>query len=151
MKHSTLAHLLAARQLDDHDHEHHAHIGAGSQTIKICLWSSSQRPELARAYFDAIAPHLEQGWSLDVAATFGRPVVRSFTIWRGPAQGEPEPVKAQDAPLPTPSGCRHCGLEKRDHMGRWKSGAGWHGWVEPTDEQRKARMLDRRARRAARQ
>lgn len=43
-----------------------------------------------------------------------------------------------------PSGCRHCGVEARDHCQRWASSVGWHRWVEPTQEQIKARMLARR-------
>ncbi|MGH3379522.1 MAG: hypothetical protein ACRDP6_32785 [Actinoallomurus sp.] len=53
---------------------------------------------------------------------------------------------AEDAQAP-PSGCRWCGLEEREHFGRWSRAAGWHGWIEPAQEQRLARM---RARRAAR-
>lgn len=45
---------------------------------------------------------------------------------------------------PAPSGCRHCGVEAREHLQRWTAAARWHSWVEPTQEQRKARMLARR-------
>lgn len=45
---------------------------------------------------------------------------------------------------PNPSGCRHCGLDQRDHMQRWTTEAGWHTWTPPTDEQIKARMRARR-------
>lgn len=48
-----------------------------------------------------------------------------------------------------PNACRWCGIGRREHMQRWTAAAGWHGWTEPTDEQRKARMLARRARRTA--
>jgi len=36
-------------------------------------------------------------------------------------------------------GCLHCGLPKRDHAQRWRSGVGWHTWAEPSPEQRGAR------------
>lgn len=47
-----------------------------------------------------------------------------------------------------PSGCRWCGISKRDHMQRWtppsKGGPGWHQWIQPTQGQTKARMIARR-------
>lgn len=46
--------------------------------------------------------------------------------------------------LPTPSSCRHCGIEQRGHCHRWTSTAGWHQWTPPTNAQIKARMLARR-------
>ncbi len=46
---------------------------------------------------------------------------------------------------PTPDGCRWCGIAKNDHYQQWRPETGWHGWVTPTDEQRKERMLARRA------
>jgi hypothetical protein len=46
---------------------------------------------------------------------------------------------------PTPNGCRHCGVQMRDHLQRWTLAAGWHGWTPPTSEQIKARMIRRRA------
>lgn len=36
-----------------------------------------------------------------------------------------------------PSGCR---IERRDHASRYKTGTGWHYWIDPGDELRKARM-----------
>lgn len=48
---------------------------------------------------------------------------------------------------PPTNGCRHCGLPVREHMQRWSAHAGWHKWVEPTQEQIKDRMLARRAQR----
>lgn len=48
-----------------------------------------------------------------------------------------------------PNGCRHCGAAQRFHCQRWTDAAGWHTWTEPTDEQRKARMLARRNMRLA--
>jgi hypothetical protein len=57
---------------------------------------------------------------------------------------------AKDSPgtkknVPPPDGCRWCGIEARTHFQRWRSPVGWHRWEAPTDEQRKARMLARRA------
>jgi hypothetical protein len=46
--------------------------------------------------------------------------------------------------IPTPNSCRHCAVPERVHFQRWSDGIGMHTWVEPTDEQRKARMLARR-------
>lgn len=47
----------------------------------------------------------------------------------------------------TPFGCRWCGIPQRGHGRQWTEPAGWHQWVQPTAEQIKMRMLDRRARR----
>jgi hypothetical protein len=44
-----------------------------------------------------------------------------------------------------PSGCRWCGLDRRLHFQRWTDAAGWHKWEHPTQEQFKARMLERRS------
>ncbi|MFF8422869.1 hypothetical protein [Streptomyces sp. NPDC015680] len=52
--------------------------------------------------------------------------------------------------IPSPSSCRHCGLDEREHMQRWKTGAGWHTWTPPTQDQIKQRMRDRRAARPPR-
>lgn len=41
----------------------------------------------------------------------------------------------------TVNGCRWCGVPRREHAQRWTEGVGWHTHVEPTDEQRKARLL----------
>ena len=56
------------------------------------------------------------------------------------------PAKGFDVRIPSPSGCRWCGVEERQHMQRWKPPVGWHRWEPPTLEQRKERMLARRAR-----
>ncbi|WP_242890160.1 hypothetical protein [Actinomadura litoris] len=58
---------------------------------------------------------------------------------------EDGPKRARTRAVPEPSGCRWCGLAEREHLQRWALGAGWHGWTEPTQKQRKARMLARRA------
>lgn len=44
-----------------------------------------------------------------------------------------------------PSGCRWCGIERLEHMQRWAELVGWHKWEEPTLDQRKERILARRA------
>lgn len=44
-----------------------------------------------------------------------------------------------------PNGCRWCGLDARVHYGQYDPAVGWHTWTVPTDRQRKARMLARRA------
>lgn len=49
----------------------------------------------------------------------------------------------------TPSACRYCGIERHDHFRRWSKEVKWHGWTAPTQEQIKARMLERRAERLA--
>lgn len=46
-----------------------------------------------------------------------------------------------------PSGCRWCGVKKRDHASRWNVNIGWHQWTQPTPQQTKGRMLARRAER----
>ncbi|MEU5596851.1 hypothetical protein [Streptomyces sp. NPDC020298] len=45
----------------------------------------------------------------------------------------------------TPYGCRHCGVDQREHAWRWKPPVGWHQWTPATQEQIKARMRARRA------
>ena len=44
----------------------------------------------------------------------------------------------------TPNGCRHCGTAERQHAQLHHPDVGFHTWVEPTDDQRKERMLARR-------
>lgn len=45
---------------------------------------------------------------------------------------------------PKPGGCRHCGIDDREHMQRWATGIGWHVWTQPTQQQIKDRMTTRR-------
>lgn len=33
-----------------------------------------------------------------------------------------------------PSGCHHCGRDRRLHFGRWSDEVGWHTFAEPTRE-----------------
>lgn len=46
--------------------------------------------------------------------------------------------------LPNPMGCRWCGLDQRPHFQQWKPPVGWHTWEQPTQQQIKQRMQDRR-------
>ncbi|MFJ8677268.1 hypothetical protein [Streptomyces sp. NPDC093589] len=43
-----------------------------------------------------------------------------------------------------PNGCRWCGIDKRPHSQQWTPDAGWHPWEQPTQDQIKTRMRDRR-------
>lgn len=52
--------------------------------------------------------------------------------------------------IPSPSGCRWCGVDERQHLSRWRSSVEWHKWTPPTLEQRKARMIARRRERLRR-
>lgn len=48
--------------------------------------------------------------------------------------------------VPNPSGCGACGIDQRAHYSQWWTlPVGWHTWQPQTLEQRKARMLARRA------
>jgi hypothetical protein len=55
----------------------------------------------------------------------------------------PQQVSAVDATFP-PHGCRHCGVERRDHARRYRPAPAWHTWTEPTREQVTARVRSRR-------
>lgn len=48
------------------------------------------------------------------------------------------------ADIPNPDACRHCGTAQREHAQLHHPNVGFHEWAEPTDEQRKERMLARR-------
>ena len=48
--------------------------------------------------------------------------------------------------IPTPNGCRHCGIPERQHARQWTDEAGWHEWVAPSSAQILARMKARRQR-----
>jgi hypothetical protein len=56
----------------------------------------------------------------------------------------PNDLESSDQVLPSPGGCRWCGVDARDHLQRWSAPVGWHRWVPPTLEQRKERMRARR-------
>ncbi|TQE24788.1 hypothetical protein SipoB123_17540 [Streptomyces ipomoeae] len=49
-----------------------------------------------------------------------------------------------------PSGCRWCGIEAREHGRQHVPEVGWHAWTAPSLQQRKQRMLQRRARKTVR-
>lgn len=44
-----------------------------------------------------------------------------------------------------PSGCAHCGLDRRAHVCRWIAPVGWHTYAPPSQAQILVRMLARRA------
>lgn len=44
-----------------------------------------------------------------------------------------------------PSGCRHCGIERRKHARQYVPEAAWHRWEQPTQQQILDRMKARRA------
>jgi hypothetical protein len=58
--------------------------------------------------------------------------------------------KTPGADIPAPGGCRHCGADRQDHCQRYAPDVGRHGFVEPTDEQRLARLKARRNAKEAR-
>lgn len=41
---------------------------------------------------------------------------------------------------PAPEGCRWCGIEHREHANQWAPSQQWHTYVQPTQDQIKARM-----------
>lgn len=51
--------------------------------------------------------------------------------------------------VPTPYGCRWCGIAQRAHARQWAPIIGMHQWQEPSQEQIKERMTRRRADRLA--
>lgn len=51
-------------------------------------------------------------------------------------------LRHRQAPLP--GACRWCGYPSHGHANRWVPGQRWHAYVQPTQEQIKARMLAQR-------
>lgn len=47
--------------------------------------------------------------------------------------------------MTSPNGCKYCGYLPEHHGRRVSNGIGMHVWTEPTDEERKARLIARRA------
>lgn len=47
--------------------------------------------------------------------------------------------------LIAPDGCTWCDRDQRAHSIEWTDVVGYHTWVAPSTEQRKQRMLARRA------
>ena len=41
-----------------------------------------------------------------------------------------------------PSGCQYCWFSRRNHAYRWSSEVGFHSYIEPTKEQRYARIRE---------
>lgn len=46
-----------------------------------------------------------------------------------------------------PNACQYCNVSHKNSYSTWHPEIGWHYWVHPTDEQIKARMIERRNRR----
>ncbi|MEU6713004.1 hypothetical protein ABZ897_16100 [Nonomuraea sp. NPDC046802] len=69
------------------------------QVIRVFVWTSEPRPELARAYFDVIARHLEGTWELDVLAMHGDPADRTAQITQRWFPGPAAPVPARLLPI----------------------------------------------------
>lgn len=55
----------------------------------------------------------------------------------------------QTGEIPSPDGCRWCGISERSHGQSWAASKKWHSYAPPTAAQRLARMKARRARRTA--
>jgi hypothetical protein len=71
-------------------------------------------------------------------------------VTRDPATGlRHSGIRQPNSQPPTPSGCRWCGVDQREHAQRWKLPAGWHQWPQPTQDQIKRRMQERRSTRSA--
>lgn len=51
--------------------------------------------------------------------------------------------------IPNPMGCRHCGIDRGEHVDWYTQTVGWHKWEQPTQKQILARMLARRSARTA--
>ncbi|QYN17511.1 hypothetical protein [Amycolatopsis sp. DSM 110486] len=54
---------------------------------------------------------------------------------------------ARNRDLDPPNSCADCGIEQQSHFTR-VTRTGLHTWIEPSNEQRKRRMLARRAARS---
>ncbi|MGA4995911.1 hypothetical protein [Nonomuraea bangladeshensis] len=86
---------LAFGSLDPH---HATCVDEDEQTIRVVVWAREPRPELARTYFDVIAPHLAGNWILDVVVASGEEPVRIASIWQSGFAGPPEPVPVWPVP-----------------------------------------------------
>ncbi|MGW2223661.1 hypothetical protein ACWCSD_52460 [Nonomuraea sp. NPDC001684] len=140
MQQSQLAHIIRAARLDKHGpHQHHAHISLNR--IELCIQPGGVLG-LARAYFEAIRPLLQPGWELEVVSYHGEGGIRTVTYF-----GRSGPAVEDDGN--PPNGCGLCGVEQYGHGQQYKTGTGYHYWINPGDALRKARMLARRARATA--
>lgn len=103
-------------------------------------------------HFGVVAAALCQSWETVVdilgqeLAPLRRAAARAEARARYQAEGTP-PFLTGGAP--PPYGCRRCGLPPRTHYMRYTPGSGYHQHTPPTTGQIKARMLRRRADRAA--
>ncbi|MFI7641957.1 hypothetical protein [Nonomuraea sp. NPDC049400] len=58
-----------------------AHISPGMRSLHLTLPATGQQPDLARAWFNAVRPHLDPHWTLQVTAQTDGPVPRTVTVW----------------------------------------------------------------------
>ncbi|MFI6536702.1 hypothetical protein ACIBHY_29920 [Nonomuraea sp. NPDC050547] len=86
--------------MGDLDPDRIAEMDEDRQVIRVFIWTSEPRPDLARAYFDVIAPHLEGAWELDVLLAHGDPADRTAQISQRWFPGPAEPVPARPFPAP---------------------------------------------------
>ncbi|WP_043637410.1 hypothetical protein [Nonomuraea candida] len=141
MNYSQLAAIIRAARLDERGpHQHHAHISLNR--IELCIQPCVGVLGLARAYFEAIRPLLPPGWELEVTTYHGEDGERAVTF-----SGRTAPAVEDDGN--PPNGCLLCGVEEYGHGQQYKTGTGYHYWINPGDALRKARMLARRARATA--
>jgi hypothetical protein len=52
-------------------------------------------------------------------------------------------IRMRHRTAPEVNGCRWCGVDDRAHGQYWIPGKGWHGFIAPTNAQRKARYKAR--------
>ncbi|WP_433513861.1 hypothetical protein ACQP2T_61655 [Nonomuraea sp. CA-143628] len=85
----------------DLDPRHMTEVDSDNRIIRVFVLSSVPRPELARAYFDAIARHLEGEWHLKVIAAHGDHAEHTAHIaqWWFPGPAEPVPAWPASSPL----------------------------------------------------
>ncbi|MEU4231145.1 hypothetical protein AB0F17_43210 [Nonomuraea sp. NPDC026600] len=79
----------------DLDPRHMTEVDSANRVIRVFVLSSVPRPELARAYFDAIARHLEGKWLLEVIAAHGDAAEHTAHIAQWWFEGPAEPVPAR--------------------------------------------------------
>ncbi|MET7336011.1 hypothetical protein [Nonomuraea sp. NPDC005650] len=81
-------------QLGDLDLMHDSEVDQDSRTVRVRLWTSTEQRKTAIGYFNAVAPHMPEGWVLRVVAECGSPgVVYSDEEGSG-FSGPPEPIPA---------------------------------------------------------
>ncbi|MFC4014681.1 hypothetical protein ACFOY2_46175 [Nonomuraea purpurea] len=134
--------ILRATAPADDTLKYHVYFSAYQRSVKVCLQPRPESSGVGRAWFDVLAEQMPRDWRVEVVAALGDPVTRTLSYLRLAAPA------VEDDGNP-PNGCRMCGIEQRDHCSRYKTGTGWHYWVDPGDALRKARMLARRGRATA--